>query len=373
MSKARTAYTAHQGSAEAARALIEQLGGETARAIVFFAGIKQDGRHLGDALSASFPGACVLGCSTDGEFSDRGFGKGGASAIAFGPDMIGQCAVEMVNTSGDLSAAMAKASRGFASRLGHAPREVDPARYVALALVEGAKGREERINEALGDMAPFLPFVGGSAGDDVTFSSTWAYGDGQYLEDGTALMIAEMGVPFRILKTCSAEPMEATVTVTKCEPSKRLILELNGEPAAEHYAKLLGKGADELGISDFVRHPFGLMIDGEPWIRSVLKPLGSGLMMACAVVQGAELHMMKTADIIADTRLAIAEESEKLGGAISGAILFSCAYRMLELSIDGKERAYHDVLSEIRHAGMHTNGESYLGHINHTLTGILFG
>ncbi len=372
MTKLGTAFSALADSGAAAKALIEELREHDPRVLVFFAGIKQEGRLLGEAISAAFPKACVLGCSSDGEFSEKGFGKGGAAAIALGPQIVGRCAVEMVDTGGDISQAMMEASGRLSSKLGRKLRDLDPSQYAALALVEGAKGREERINEALGDMAPFLPFVGGSAGDDITFSSTWAFADGKYLADGTALLVAEMLVPFRVLKTSSAEPLDATVCVTKCDPSRRLILELNGEPAARHYAKLLGTTREELAFSHFVRHPLGLMIDGEPWLRSVLNAVDTALMMACAVVEGAELNLMRTTDIVSDTRAALGAAGEALGTPVSGAILFNCAYRMLEASMDGREREYHQVLSSIVHAGMHTNGESYLGHINHTLTGLLF-
>ena len=46
---------------------------------------------------------------------------------------------------------------------------------------------------------------------------------------------------------------------------------------------------------------------------------------------------------------------------------------MLEAQLKGVEQPYHQALSKIVHAGLHTNGESYLGHINQTLTGIIFG
>lgn len=372
MSGVRTAYSAETDSAKAAASIVDQLSGCDARVLVFFAGIKQDGRCLGNAFSAAFPSASVIGCSTDGEFCDKGFGKGGVSAIALSSDIVGASATAMVDAGHDLQASVMAAGEAISSKLGRPIRELDPSHYMALVLVEGAKMREELVNEALGDMAPFLPFVGASASDDITFTATWAYANGVYLVDGTALLVAEMRVPFKVLKTCSAEPMEHEVRVTKCIPSRRRILELNGEPAADYYAKLLGTTRDELTFSHYVRHPLGLMIDGEPWLRSVLKADGTALFMACAVVEGAELRLMQTTDMVPDARIKLSRMAEELGRPLSGAIFFNCAYRMLEAAMDGKEQAYQEALASLPHAGMHSNGESYLGHINHTLTGVVF-
>ena len=55
------------------------------------------------------------------------------------------------------------------------------------------------------------------------------------------------------------------------------------------------------------------------------------------------------------------------------ALLFNCAYRMIEAQTTGATDAYHAALKTLPHAGMHTNGETYLGHINQTLTGLLLG
>ena len=44
---------------------------------------------------------------------------------------------------------------------------------------------------------------------------------------------------------------------------------------------------------------------------------------------------------------------------------------MLEAQLSGQEAAYHAVLSTLPHIGVQSNGESFLGHINQTLTGLI--
>ena len=373
MSTTRSAYTAHTSSADAARELLAGLDGADPRVVVFFAGIEHDGALLGRALEQRFPGACVLGCSGNGAFGDQGHGTTGASALAISGAQVGACAAVMVDVGGDISAGMRQGARQLSARLGRPLRELDPTRWAGLALLEGARGREEQINAALGDVAPFLPFVGGSAGDNITFTATWTWADGQLARDGTALLVAEMRGPFRVLKTCNFEPTERSVVVTRADPSRRLIYELDGEPAVPYYARAIGAEPDLLGFPQFMTHPLGLMIEGEPWLRSPAGRAGDALFLACAAVEGARLHFMRATGLVDDTRAALARVRAEHGGQVRGAVLFNCAYRMIEAQLSGVEEPYHATLSQLVHIGVQSNGESYLGHINQTLTGLVFG
>ena len=104
------------------------------------------------------------GCSSNGEFSDRGYGKGGVVAIAIGHEVVGRCAAALADVSQDIDAGIEAAASRLSSQLGCSLRSLDEQHWAGLALLEGARGREERINVAFGDIAPFMPFVGGSAG-----------------------------------------------------------------------------------------------------------------------------------------------------------------------------------------------------------------
>ena len=369
MTTTRSAFTARSDSRQAADDLLAALANARPRVLVFFAALDHDGALLGDALAARFPGACVLGCSTNGEFSERGHGKGGVAALAIGDDRIGACACALAEVDGDLEAGLARAGDTLAARLGRPLRELDPARHVGLALLEGAHGREEAINAALGDLAPLLRFVGGSAGDNISFTGTWAYADGRLSAGGTALLVAEMRSPFEVFKTCHFTPGERSVVVTRSH--QRTILELDGRPAAAHYAELIGRRPDALGFADFLANPLGLMIDGEAWLRSLVRVEGEGLFLACAVAEGSRLSLMRPTDLVADTRARIDRARARLGN-IDGALLFNCAYRMIEAELTGQVDAYHATLAAMTHAGMQSNGESYLGHINQTLTGLVW-
>jgi len=79
---------------------------------------------------------------------------------------------------------------------------------------------------------------------------------------------------------------------------------------------------------------------------------------------------MDPTDLIADTRRAFENAEASLGGHASGALLFICAYRRVEMEERNLTRTVIELLT-FPCAGFHTYGESWLGHINHTLTGLV--
>ena len=117
MSATRSAFTAQTDSAAAARELVAGLGDADPRVVVFFAGVKHDGAVLGAALAERFPGARVLGGSTNGEFCDRGHGKGGAAALAISREQIGACAVALARVGEDVDAGVRAAADAYVAAI----------------------------------------------------------------------------------------------------------------------------------------------------------------------------------------------------------------------------------------------------------------
>lgn len=369
-----TAYSTASSSTEAGRELADGLGAGPYRAIVFFAFVTHDGAAIASELERRFPDARVIGCSGNGQFGNQGHGKEGACAIAIGPSKVRRVASALAPLTDDVEVGIREAAASLSAQLGQDVRELDPTTHKGLALLEGASRREEKINEALGNVAPYLEFVGGSAGDDLAFANTWVVAEGRLEHRASALMMLELAAPFRVLKTCNYVPTDTVLRVTASDPDRRLIFELDGQPAVQRYAELVGVAPDALGFPEFLANPFGVMIDDEPWLRSVVRTEGDALFFACSVIPGMELSLMRGQDLVADAERALAKTVEELGGPPSAAILFNCAYRMLEASITGATERYHEALSSaVPHAGLHSNGESYLVHLNQTLTGLVIG
>lgn len=244
----------------------------------------------------------------------------------------------------------------------------------AIVLIDGMHGAEEAVNEALGNAAPLLDVVGGSAGDDLAFKDTWVSVGDRVSHSGVALVVCETTGPFTVLKTCTFTSTEMKLRVTKADAAARVVVEFDGRPATEAYAEAVGRDVAELDSSVFMEHPVGLMVDGSPFIRSPQQLTGDGgIRFYCQVLEGMDVEVMQSGDIVAETGAAFAAAVQGLGGAASGGVLFNCILRRLELDATGDTQWFVDSFAGVPSAGFHTYGETWLGHMNQTLTGVIFG
>lgn len=355
--------------------LLAQLDGFNPSAIVFFSSQQHDGATISGRFQKAFPSAQVIGCTTAGEFSQRGTFSGGVTALALAPAKVVRSAARLVRYADDgVEAGIQKAAASIARELGIDDlRKADPRKYVGIVLFDGLSAREEQGNEVLGNIAPMLSFVGASAGDDLQFLRTRVFANGEDTSDGVVLLLMEAAVPFTIGKTCSFQPTDHAFRVTKADVPNRVVYELDGKPVLDAYASALGITPDQLTAQVFMSHPVGLIIDGEAWIRSPQQALpDGGLKFFCNIAQGMKIRIMESTDLVRDAHTAIADAERTLGAPISGGLAFNCVLRRLEMDAKDLHGGFLDSFRGKQVGGFHTYGETWLGHINQTLTALWF-
>ncbi len=175
--------------------------------------------------------------------------------------------------------------------------------------------------------------------DDVAFKQTHVFADGEALSDAAVLVLMKPGVSFRILKTQSFVPTDATLVATKTDEAAREVIEFDGRPAVEAYAEAVGLPV-ESASEGFMNHPVGLMVGSEPYVRSPQQVLANGaIRFYCNIIEGMQLSVLDGTDIIADTRAALAGAGADMGG-LSALVNFNCILRTLELDSKGLSGAY---------------------------------
>jgi hypothetical protein len=337
------------------------------RVVVFFASASYDAATLSRQMNEAFPDACVVGCTTAGEIAGGRMLTGSVAAMFLEGDIVADAAsavVENIGSELSVGPALREMERHF-----QAPVSAwDLATHVGLVLVDGLSGAEERLMEKLGD-ATDVVFVGGSAGDDLQFRRTFVLDGGRCYSGAAVLVMLRLRRGFEILKTQSFRQAGKTLVATKVDEASRTVIEFNGRPALDAYAEALGVGP-ELAPPLFFQNPLGLMIDGEPFVRSPQRAQDGSIVFYCHIKEDTELELLRAADIVSDTRMAV--EARKAAGEVRGLIDFQCILRTLQLRQEDRCDQYGAIFHGIPMLGFSTYGEAYLGHMNQTSTMLLF-
>ena len=131
-------------------------------------------------------------------------------------------------------------ARDLRRRLEDRAPQADAHNTFAFLLVDGLFGHEEQLAHALQEGLGDLPLIGGSAGDSMSFASTYIYRDGEFASGSAVLALFTTPLPYMEFKTQHFEPTDERLVVTEADPDERVVGEINGLPAAEEYARMLG-------------------------------------------------------------------------------------------------------------------------------------
>lgn len=348
--------------------LQEQFSNVDAKMVIYYASSLHAPDSISQKMQQAFPEATVFGCSTAGEIASGKMLKNSVTAMAFNAQAMTEVEVAVVENLQDDSG-VAQAFAGFEKRFGASMLDLNPKRYVGIILVDGLSGAEEKLIDKIGDLTD-VTFIGGSAGDDLKFAATHVYANGKSYSNAAVLALLKPATEFSFIKTQSFNTLGKKLVVTKADEAKREVIEFDNRPAAEAYADALGIPVAE-AAGRFMHNPVGLVIEGEPFVRSPQQIKESSMLFYCGVVEGMELSILESTDIIEDTRQALEEAKAKLG-CISGLINFNCILRTLELEQKQATGAYGELFAGFPTVGFSTYGEQYIGHINQTATMLVF-
>jgi hypothetical protein len=360
-------YYSTKGTSEEAVAEIAANVRNKPRMILFFTSTRYDLDKIGKGLEVAFPKTVVIGCTTAGELVSGQMLKGSVVAAFFDDDLLSSVEVEVIH---DLASkmAVAEAFSSFEKKVGKKMASLDPLRYAGLILIDGLRMAEERIMDAIGNISD-LTWIGGSAGDDLKFTETRVFANGKSMTNAAVLALLRLDHGFDIIKTQSFRPTPKKLVATEVDEATRMVISFDKRPAIQAYASSLGMTVEK-ATESFMRYPFGLMVDGEPFVRSPQRRDGDKMVFFCQIKEGMELVILESQNIVKDTAAAVQSKLDSIG-PVKGIINFNCILRTLELDAKGEAGAYGKVFSGVPTVGFSTYGEEYIGHINQTATMLL--
>jgi hypothetical protein len=363
-----TVHSTQNDPMKAAHELRDGLRGLSPRFFLFFASSAYSPDALGAALRETFGAVPSIGCTTAGEIVSGKMLKGSIVMLAMDADELGAVSVASIDDPHDRSRTTAAVDR-LTSAIGVPAGDLDPSAYLGLVLEDGLSIAEEKIMEALGS-ATNVPFIGGSAGDDGKFQATHVFVNSEPRTGGAALALLQPKRPFHLLKTQSFDILDQKLVVTSVDEATRTVKEFNGKPAAEEYARAIGVPVAEL-TTRFQSNPVGLVLGGEPFVRSPQQLKGTDVVFYCQVKQGVPLQLLQARNIVEDTQRDFSAKLREIGRC-RAVINFHCILRTLELEQKNQCDAYGKIFADVPTIGFSTYGESYIGHINQTSTMVLF-
>ncbi|UDL04499.1 nitric oxide-sensing protein NosP [Marinobacter sp. CA1] len=373
-SAARLASTSLRDAAAAAGALADELAHAELGCVLFFCSADYDLAQLGPALEAAFPGVLVCGCTTAGEITPQGYGRGCMTAIALDRRHFAvDCALIQELEGFSLQDAQACIDRLLATC-----RDADlaPVRdhTFAITLLDGLSSREELVLATLNAALGSIPQFGGSAGDDERLNDTHVYFRGRFHNHAAIVMLVNTPLDFRVFSTHHMTATEQKLVVTRADSDRRTVHELNAEPAARAYARAVGVTEAELDRKTFALHPMAVRIGGHHFIRSVQRVNADGsLTFYCAVETGIVMTMMRTGSLQQSLQDQL-EQAEAVVGQPLVTIGCDCFLRRLEAEVTGIDQNIGEFLSRHRVMGFNSYGEQFDGmHINQTFTGVVIG
>jgi len=314
------------------RAVAQAVAGVRSPGLVVFfptAEIEDAGSQAADAA-----GVCpTAGMTVAAVLSEAG---SGCSAMAFDDALPAGVGVSE-HASADPATAALEATT---SALANVP--VDSAYRLVMLFSDTRSGdMADVVAGAYRAAGPLVPLAGGGAGGDEPRQ----FSDGRALRDSVVAVAIGSPRPIGLGVSDGCSPVGVPSIVTRA--NGRVLLELDGRPAAQVYLEKLGAGARQMDDSELARfavlHPLAQPeLSGDRRLRHVLGRTGDGG-LHCATTVPPHAAVEFTAQdpelVVRSSWDAVSNALMPLGGEpASAAIVFDCAGRKRALSDDlGRE------------------------------------
>ncbi|GAA6188628.1 FIST N-terminal domain-containing protein [Litorivita sp. NS0012-18] len=344
------------------------LGAEELSLIYLFVSNTADFDHVVRRADECFGDTPVVCCTTAGEISAEGYTEGEIVAVAL-PSRLFLADTMLIEPLdeidpqtliGDVIRARAK--------LTHDAR--DMAHEFAFLTVDGLSRKEDELMSALAPGLGPMQLFGGSAGDGEDFADTYVSYGGKTYQNAAVLSLVRTRCPVKVFSLAHLTPTDTRMVVTRADPSRRVVHEINAEPAAREYARILGMVPEQLDTFTYAAHPVVVRIGGAHHVRAIQRIEDSDdLVFFSAIDEGLVLTLAEPEDL-ADH---LQRELKKLAdaGPLDTIFACDCLLRRIEAEQDQQTSKISKILKENRVVGFATYGEQIdAKHVNHTMTGV---
>ncbi|MDQ6950859.1 MAG: FIST N-terminal domain-containing protein [Mariprofundales bacterium] len=332
-----------------------------------------DSAAIAAGIAARFPDALVAGASTAGEWFDAHHCTGSLVLTAIASDQIhfSLTVAEQLTPFGSAEA-MAVSAR-LLQPLGLLRGQLNPQRHFLLSFFDGLCQREEPVIAAMRDALGGVQMVGGSSGDSLRFADTPVIANGDSYHNAAVFVLADSAIPFDVCKHQHFVATEISTVITAVDDAARRIVSLDGYPAAERYAELLGLEIAALDTEVFARHPLIYQLGDHDFVRSLAHANSDGSLQAHTAVESGMILALGEPHAMVEC---LRQECEGWHGEGALLLLFNCALRTVESDLIDASGQLAQLLAtkSCLVVGFDTFGEQFAGlHVNQTAVMLRLG
>ncbi len=282
--------------------------------IIYFAP-SRNFKEISEKFRDIFPNTLTVGCTSESQFSNKGFKENSIVTMAFEGDVITQASV-MTEIN--------KAPIRYLPKINETINLLSNNRNnVAIGLMCGNNGIEEVLLSVLNSAleSKDIPLIGGSASGEATFVSM----NGEIYNNAAVLVVVNSNKNITFYRENIYVPRGNRHVVTKADPITRKVYELDNRPILEVYAEELGiaKSTVRTKLRD---HPFGRVIGEEILIASPIEINGdSSITFLSRIYNNAYVKILELGNTMQTLDETIDSINKKID--VNAAIVINCAFR----------------------------------------------
>ncbi len=364
MTESSVVYTNHPDSSNAGRALGLQIK-ETMQGqpdvVILFAAPTYDQVKLLEVLKQTCSPALLVGCSSAGEFTNKIYGEGTASAVALRSEDI----TFSLGVGRDLSKNQQAAAEAVVSTFQGNHAEEQRHRS-AIVLTDALAGLTDELVEQLTLFtAGAYQFFGGGAGDNAQFSHTPVFYDTEVVSGGVVALEMLSKKPIGIGVRHGWRPASESLFVT--EANGMHIVSIDGEPAIQAFQEYALATGQTLDINNplpfFLHNLIGIDTGAGHRLRVPLAFSADGSVLCAAEVPArSRINIMQTSSVSA-AEAAVSATGAALqnlyGSKPAVALFFDCVATRLRMGYKfGYELdAVKNKLAPIPYVGCNSHGQ----------------
>jgi hypothetical protein len=361
----------YEAGKEAAEMAIKKCGKAPDFALLFFSHEKYGGseenakklvKGADDAFKAANPHCKWVGCSSKKEISNYGYTENTVVAMAISSQFIhfgvgvgkntGKSPKEAGRTAVKASLQDVKVDKYLDSYINFTAmknKNVEDALrirpYHFLLLLPGLSNtyfpKDNLIIEGIREVVGLHPLMGAEASENWKFGGTYTIHNGVLEHEAAIVVSIVSNVKMNISVKHGYSTTNQVMVVTKAKDNE--VFELNGQPAAEVYAKIVNTSIEDLSkniLQYLTKNPFGIQdVEGNFWLNcpySVGKE--KSLLFFEPLKQGMAISVMTASkkDIIESAKTAIEKSTHSLAD-LEALFVFSCSARLISLGEDIKK------------------------------------